>query len=397
MKNSGAIKLLSLVMTLIMIISFSTFEVSATAGVTYSMGGAFHNGDDIRSAANYFALCGYKSYWNDEVDMAYLNSSTRLNSDIVYFSAHGAQDYIELPDVYLADQYIQRDSVTAIINDFAPLSNAKLFIYDACLTASTEDGSNINLCSETLASGVDTVIGWTAIIDSDDAYEWQKRFQNRLALGHSVSASATYANGFNDYNDNNIKSWRIYGNGALIVKKSTRSSINIPVEKRDYTELKFKNISVDMTQKEPAIQAIKEINPTFTSENYKIIKTKTSENNENYTIDYLMTKNGYTTSLGYSIIVENGIVIGIQDNSIVTNENKKSSGYVPVVTQNDIDDANKAAREKVMEINKNYTVEELSGEAYYDVDTNKYYYKVFTVYKTPGGAFGAFSHFQPVS
>lgn len=61
MKKSSAIKLLSLVMTLIIAISFSTFEVSATAGVTYSMGGEFHNGDDIRSAANYFALCGYKS------------------------------------------------------------------------------------------------------------------------------------------------------------------------------------------------------------------------------------------------------------------------------------------------------------------------------------------------
>ena len=38
MKKSSAIKLLSLVMTLIIAISFSTFEVSATAGVTYSMG-----------------------------------------------------------------------------------------------------------------------------------------------------------------------------------------------------------------------------------------------------------------------------------------------------------------------------------------------------------------------
>lgn len=34
MKKSSAIKLLSLVMTLIIAISFSTFEVSATAGVT---------------------------------------------------------------------------------------------------------------------------------------------------------------------------------------------------------------------------------------------------------------------------------------------------------------------------------------------------------------------------
>lgn len=396
MKKSSAVKLLSLVMTLIMIISFSTFEVSATAGVTYSMGGAFHNGDDIRSAANYFALCGYKSYWNDEVDMAYLNSSTRLNSDIVYFSAHGAQDLIELPDVYLADQYIQRDSITAIINDFAPLSNAKLYIYDACLTASNGDGSNINLCSETLASGVDTVIGWTVSIDSEDAYNWQKRFQNRLALGHSVSTSANYANGFNDYNDNRIKSWRIYGNGSLIVKKSSKNNINLPVEERDYTELKYKNISVEIEHKEPAIQAIKEINPTFSSKNYKIIKTKTSENDENYTIDYLMMNNGYVTSSGYSVIVEDSIVVGVQDNTVVINENKNSSSYVPVITQDDIDDANEAAREKVMEINENYTVEELSGEAYYDVDTNKYYYKVFTVYKTPGGAFGAFSHFEPI-
>ncbi|MDR1927380.1 MAG: hypothetical protein LBQ33_01910 [Oscillospiraceae bacterium] len=112
----------------------------ATAGYAYSIGGEFFNGDDVRSACDYFALCGYSSYYTCNPTYSYMNSSSRLNSDVVYFSAHGGQHAIEFyhinPNTRVADTYdpSKPGMSTVLINNFT-LSNTKLYIYDACETA----------------------------------------------------------------------------------------------------------------------------------------------------------------------------------------------------------------------------------------------------------------------
>ncbi len=397
MKKSKRLRLLSILLSLSILFVASPIEVSATAGRAYSMGGEFHNGADIQSAANYFALCGYRSYWNDEVDMAYLNSATRLNSDVVYFSAHGDQDCIYLPDVQLGDQYVGYSSTTAIINDFYPLSNARLYIYDACLTASNLDGSGINLCTETIASGVDTVIGWTVEIGVNDAYKWQKRFQNRLALGHTVQASANYANGFSDYNDNStIKSWRIYGNSALVIKKSSKSSNDILSESIISTDLTSNNIIVNINDPNPGLAAIKTVDPSFSSNNYKVTVTKTDDNSENYTIDYTLMNGDFVTSSGYSIIVEKGKAIRVQDNTVSSSTLYSSNQNGIKITDDVIRVALNEAKLQIESNNSGNKVTKQRGEAYYDIENGKHYYRVFTVYEADTGGFGALSYLYPL-
>lgn len=374
-------------------------EVGATAGRAYSMGGDFHNGADVRSAADNFALCGYVSYWSNNVNMAYLNSAQRLDSDVVYFSAHGDQDCIYLPnDVRLGDQYAEITSTTAIINNFYPLSNAKLYIYDACLTASNRDGSGINLCTETRDSGVDTVIGWTEEIGVDDAYKWQKRFQNQLLLGYSVNQSANYANSFSDYDNNTtIKSFRIYGNIALVIKKSSKGSTAVLNESIISKDLSAYNISVNINELYPALSAIKEINPAFSSRNYKVTVVKTDDVIENYTIDYLLMEGDFVTSSGYSVIVEKGKAVRVQDNSVISSQLQYSSVKNAIeITNSIIDAAFSSAKLKAKAINDSNIVTKQSGEAYLDIENGKHYYRVFTVYKASTGGYGAFSYLYPL-
>ena len=95
---------------------------------------------------------GYSSWYSTNPTYSYLNSSYVLNSDILYFSAHGSQDGIYLPNnLSLHDGYGASGNAVDIRN--FSLSNTKLVIYDACLTASNGDGSGINLCTTTRDRG----------------------------------------------------------------------------------------------------------------------------------------------------------------------------------------------------------------------------------------------------
>lgn len=162
----------------------AVISAGAVAGRAYSIGGEFHNGDDVRSACDYFGLCGYSSWYSTNPTYSYLNSSYVLNSDILYFSAHGSQDGIYLPNnLSLHDGYGASGNAVDIRN--FSLSNTKLVIYDACLTASNGDGSGINLCTTTRDRGANAVLGWRVTIGANSAFEWQKRVPKpfwRLAI-----------------------------------------------------------------------------------------------------------------------------------------------------------------------------------------------------------------------
>ena len=202
----------------VVLMASAVISAGAVAGRAYSIGGEFHNGDDVRSACDYFGLCGYSSWYSTNPTYSYLNSSYVLNSDILYFSAHGSQDGIYLPNnLSLHDGYGASGNAVDIRN--FSLSNTKLVIYDACLTASNGDGSGINLCTTTRDRGANAVLGWRVTIGANSAFEWQKRFQNRLALGHTITNAVAYADQFS-YADNDIKNHTLYGNGSQVSKRA---------------------------------------------------------------------------------------------------------------------------------------------------------------------------------
>ena len=66
----------------VVLMASAVISAGAVAGRAYSIGGEFHNGDDVRSACDYFGLCGYSSWYSTNPTYSYLNSSYVLNSDI---------------------------------------------------------------------------------------------------------------------------------------------------------------------------------------------------------------------------------------------------------------------------------------------------------------------------
>ena len=95
-----------IVTALALVISIATtINTSAYSNYAYSMGGEFFSGNDVIQAADYWALCGYNSFYNINPTYSYVSTQNILNSDILYFSAHGNQHLIKLkknPDLHTA-------------------------------------------------------------------------------------------------------------------------------------------------------------------------------------------------------------------------------------------------------------------------------------------------------
>ena len=355
----------------------------------YSVGGEFHNGEDVIKAYNNWTKCGHISTYDINPSVNDLNYNN-LNSQVVYFSSHGSQHKLYfLNGVCLSDGLTTVTSDTVEINNYS-LSNAKLYVYDACLTAS-DDGSGRNLCTETIASGVECVIGWTQSIGASDALQWQIRFQSKLVAGDSVISSANYANTFSYNNNTTIKSWIIYGNQNLIVNEEVALNIVSTNNEGLSSELNKPNIPYH-EHNDATIKTVLSKNfATFSDNEAFVTVSYTNPSRTNYVIDYYYFHEGFVTDSGYSIIVENGVIVLMRDNTIAQDE--KTTTYlqepVPVLTQSVIDRAAYQAATEVYSINSEYIVVDQVGDKYFDIETGKYYYRIMTTYLTPDITYGA--------
>ncbi len=373
---------------------------SYPAGGAYSIGGDFHNGDDVRSACDYWAMCGYSSYYNTNPSYSYLNSN-RLNAYVVYFSSHGNQHSIHLPNnLKLSDGRITADSNTVEISNFQ-LDRPRLYVYDACLTASNEDGTGINLCTKTINAGVDCVIGWTKSIGVQDAYDWERRFQNQLALGWTVQNAANYANGFNYNNNTTIKSWNIYGNNNIVIKTSAYAANNSNIEPYverdsfeyyDWSENSYYVGDYSLNDYDNLLSSKFE---NFEEESYDKTYTYTNVDETDYVIDYTLKCGDYKTKIGYTIVVDDDMIVGIQSNNTDSAKvvNEKSVYEIPEITEIAKENAIKNA---CSEVKKNCIITDQTGEAYYDCLSDTYYYRVKTVYRDAEGGFGSFFTFEEI-
>ena len=352
----------------------------------YSIGGEFHNGNDVISANNNWTQCGYISSYSINPSINSLNYNN-LNSKVVYFSTHGSQHGLTLlNNISFTDGLIAANANTIEVNNFS-LPDAKLYIYDACLTASNGDGSGRNLCTETIISGVDCVIGWTKNIFINDALKWQEKFQSKLISGASVIAAANYANTFAYSNNDAIKSWRIYGNQNLIINEHI---VTISENSEDADNLKLVNIAYPQ-HSSIAIETILSSNfSSFTNDiaSVKIVYTNSSQTN--YVIDYYYQMDDFSTGSGYSIVVENGVITQMRDNTIAPGNGVRTyeTASSPTVTQAVVDSAISQALSEINSINDKYVVVEHSGDKFYDIETGRYFYRVMTTYITPENTFG---------
>lgn len=234
-------------------------------------------------------------------------------------------------------------------------------------------------------------------IGAGDAREWQKRFQAKLIEGYTVIGAANYASTFQYNNNETIKSWRIYGNSNLII---TTGAIAGTASDEDYIDIAASRYTGEKYSDGAAIQVIQSCFPEIIladTDSYSISKTYTSDDEENYVVDYVVHRGQYTLDVGFSILVEDGEIIGIRNNMGDYSAPERSALTFDTV---DLEETRaKAYEEAVLQVYKmspNYSVVSQTDELYYDCTTATRFCRVFTVYETENGGVGAFTTLYPI-
>ena len=106
-------------------------------------------------------------------------------SKIFYSRSHGSKTSIQLNDDELTISALNNLGSNA-------LSNCKLVVYGACLTASGGNGAN-NLMSKTQEKGAVTVIGFKESVYCIEVNIWAKAFFEALADGETVESACNKA------------------------------------------------------------------------------------------------------------------------------------------------------------------------------------------------------------
>ncbi len=353
-----------------------------------SMGGEFHSGADVIDASVNWRKCGYNSYYDISPSVSDLTQNF-LGANIVYFSSHGAQHLLQLyNNVYITDGLTTPPNNSVKITDYS-LDISKLYIYDACYTASNLDGSGKNLCTQTLSAGAETVIGWTQSISVTDARNWQQKFQSKLVSGSTVLQAANYANTFSYINNTAIKSWLIYGNSSLIINPDypMGASSASAFEICNYAEeITYLNYTIDKPS--DVYNIVKNYSQALDKYSYTESIAYTNLDKTSYVIDYVLTINGFKTDYAITVIVDNGVISQIADRTsgYETLEKKITPNISNISLSSILSEASERVRSTEIMC---HTISEQSYDLYYNADNNTFYYRVMTVYTTETGEYGA--------
>jgi hypothetical protein len=371
-------------------------SITVTVPAAFSVGGdnlGDFNKEVVISACDYFALCGYSSHYTNMPTKKLVTD--HLNDEIFYISAHGNENFISIKEDALLlvgpnDPYKDLDS--RINLGAYSLNKAKLYVYDSCDTARDDNGDGKNICTAAIDAGVNCVIGWKGEITNVSAFAWQKKFQNRLALGHSIKASADYANQFS-YDDNTVKDWKIFGDGSQIIKISTTNSLSsqsIAVDDFKYVDLSNSNQRLRAQNTQTSDSVLSSQIGVFDPNDFKIETTFQGDSIDDYVVDYHLKVGEYVTSKGYVVIFKDNQAVGFQENGISL-EAPSASVVTPTITEQIVDVAKLQAETAINEIDSEYAVLKQVGEPYYNLETNEFFYRVLSVYQVPNGTKGAIS------
>lgn len=379
------IKIIVIAIVIFSILSSNSLFANAQAGYAYAFGGEFflpedYYYDDIRQAADYAALMGYRSYYNGLLTYSYVNSS-KLNSDIIYFSCHGSPDGLFFYNSGLQIMRDQGNSTDTINLSNWTLNNTKLMIADACSAAQAYP----NICCTAWEQGADCVLGWITII-STESINWLRRFYAYLERGKTIQQAIDYADSFNDYSSgSHLKNHYAYGDTSQILQKNSKSGVLETTDPRAHTipTVKFDNNSKDYTALAKALQA--EF-PDFCLDQYQVTISDTSKGGQDFVVDFNRTVNGCWTPTGYTMIFKNGETNVVFDNtsSYATRVEQVSNASYPITTESTINQAKAEAAKRVPSGNQ---VISQKGEICYLPENDGYCYRVYTLFGPQGTAY----------
>ena len=141
------------------------------------------------------------------------------------------------------------------------------------------------------------------------------------------------------------------------------------------------NLHVTSASDEAINEVMLTLIPSFDPEDYSIYKTADNEADDTFLVRYRLKVGEYVTTQGYQVTYENNQAKGISEYRVSrVLPSAAEIAKLPVVTEEMKQAAYQQGREDVYAQNEKFVVQEQSGEAKLDLDTNECYYQVSTVY-----------------
>ena len=359
-----------------------TKELYASTEYAYSIGTNYstllhwdvNTSKDATYAADMFAISGYKSYYNIKPTVEYFkgkapNNVRRLGSEVVFFSGHGSSsrmifNYKRKGGKFATGICRGRNTESggydlAGIED-CDMSRTKLMVFAGCNTASDYD----NITYDATKHGVDCAIGWTKTVEAKSHSKWLKRFVERLAAGYTVKGAKDYANTF-DYDDKNVKSAYLYGKIATKICGGKEAYI----KKNSQCENDRKNVGLSDKKVN--------INDFLDALEYDR-QVSFMENVGEGVIDFKATIDGININMGYTALVNNGIITDVYGEINWSTYMKiKESFRCPKITSEYL---NRIKQKEKNKLNMNMRVVSQEYELIYDVNNDKFEIEIFTDY-----------------
>lgn len=146
------------------------------------------------------------------------------------------------------------------------------------------------------------------------------------------------------------------------------------------------------------VEAIKTLNPSFNINDYEVNVYDIKNNGTYYTIEFTYKIGEFFTNSSYTVVVKNGYVTQVADNSISNNTMMYKESTIKKLNDLKVEDLNKikcTAGKQITE--KNTEIREQQTRLYWDLKTNKKYIQVDTQYGFENSeAYSAYSYLYEI-
>ena len=248
------------------------------------------------------------------------------------------------------------------------------------------------MVAKAVARGSASAIGWLGTIYVSDVNIWIPRFQYKLYQGGTVQEAAVYANGFTDYAHNTIKHYNLQGDGSTIIPHyGSRSAASLS----EMAEAAKVDCLQEYTVKYPLGDDVEQglIDSIAAATGVKLSAGGYMLEEDNSAVEGVSTyriqiqRGDFETNTGFVLTVKNGTVVHIA-HTTAENDGTATMSAAPTVTEADRTAAVAQANAEIAAAYPDATIIEQSGKSCYDVNTDTYYYRVFSTYRFEDGTKG---------
>lgn len=350
MKKTRKIFALLLSLTLVFsVLSVNAFAIDtrATTYYAYSIGvnhGTTNSGltGDFTTNVKYANTCygmidGITSYYHTAPTVSYMQGNNpagvrRIGSRVVWLNGHANNttivfNYNNNGGSYDTGVYYGSDTSKYAGIQSTNMSGVDLISFVGCETAA----NTTNLASRAKDKGATTAVGFTGKIvsRSTDGQGWCRKYNDALALGHTISSAISYATSF--YPNSNLPDYvKVYGSTTNRIASSGGSVasvtsedfasgtqiINVDMMYNDVGNIqngKLKNYATDFTD---IFNSIREYDSNFDVNDYEVSVNMYSEDGNSGIATFTYKIGDIRTNKAYVATIEDGIITDIICNGV---------------------------------------------------------------------------------